>query len=157
MSTNNRVRYYFAYGSNMLAEQMEQRCRGAKPVARATLDGYRFIINRRGVATVAPCETARVSGVVWEITRLHELALDGYEGVATGAYRKRTVGLRYGNNRRFKALTYVDLIREWGLPREGYLEKIISGAQAFDLPTRYIDDLYLWGSLEGHEQLAAVS
>ncbi len=145
---------YYAYGSNMLAEQMETRCPGAKAVARATLDGYRFIINDRGVATLVHSEKARIVGVVWEITRLHEATLDSFEGVAVGAYRKQMVNLRYGNNRRLRALTYIDPIRRWGLPREGYLEKIIAGAKAFSLPTRYVDDLYLWGSLEGHEILA---
>lgn len=46
------MRCYFAYGSNMDVRQMGQRCPGATLLWTATLGGYRFIINRRGVATV---------------------------------------------------------------------------------------------------------
>lgn len=145
---------YFAYGSNLLPRQMAERCPGAKPVARAVLPGYRFLINARGVATIATMPQGKVCGVVWRISRWHERILDGYEGVSAGAYGKHRVRVRYGNHRDASTLTYIDPIADCGLPREGYLTKVIAGAKFFDLPTRYIDDLYLWGTLEGHEQLA---
>lgn len=148
-------RLYFAYGSNLLPRQMAQRCPGAKPVARAVLPGYRFLINTRGVATIAKMPKGRVCGVIWRINDWHEEELDGYEGVSAGVYGKHRVRVRYGNHRDATALTYIDPITTWGLPREGYLAKVIAGAESFELPPRYIDDLYLWGTLEGHEQLAA--
>ena len=48
------TRCYFAYGSNMDADQMGRRCSAAAIIGTASLEGYRFIINSRGVATVAP-------------------------------------------------------------------------------------------------------
>lgn len=46
-------RLYFAYGSNMdEAAQMAERCPGAEVIGLATLPGYRFVINQRGVATL---------------------------------------------------------------------------------------------------------
>ena len=69
-------RCYFAYGSNMDVEQMRVRCPGSQILGTARLDGYRFRINRRGVATVVAEEGAVAWGVVWDLTREDERTLD---------------------------------------------------------------------------------
>lgn len=84
-------RLYFAYGSNMNPAQMRFRCPTSKAVARATLRGYRFAINSRGVATIVESEKSSVSGVLWKISRLDEEVLDCFEGVRSGAYVKRRI------------------------------------------------------------------
>ena len=58
-------RRYLAYGSNLCPEQMRQRCPAAEPGEMAALDGWRFIINRRGVATLLPCPGGRAWGLIW--------------------------------------------------------------------------------------------
>lgn len=131
---------YFAYGSNMLSMQMEQRCPGAKAVATGLLRGWRFIINSRGVASIVAEEAGSVRGVVWELTDEHLRALDGYEGVPDW-YRRRMVDVELPDRGEVACVTYIDESEggdEPGPPREGYLEKIVEGATNFHLPETYI-------------------
>ena len=133
-------RLYFAYGSNMNPAQMRFRCPTSKAVARATLRGYRFARKSRGVATIVESEKSSVSGVLWKISRLDEEVLDCFEGVRSGAYVKRRIMLSLGGKRR-NALVYVGSDSERGLPRAGYLERIICGAEYFKLGREYISQL----------------
>jgi gamma-glutamylcyclotransferase (GGCT)/AIG2-like uncharacterized protein YtfP len=131
---------YFAYGSNMLSKQMEQRCPGAKPVSTALLHGWRFLINSRGVATIIADEAGSVRGVVWELTEEHLRALDGYEGVPDW-YQRRMVGVELPERGETECVTYIDESEggdKPGPPRAGYLEKIVEGATNFGLPPAYI-------------------
>jgi len=131
---------YFAYGSNMLSKQMEQRCPGAKPLATGLLRGWRFLINSRGVASIVTDKAGRVWGVVWELTDDHLRSLDGYEGVPDW-YRRRMVGVELPERGEVNCVTYIDESEggdEPGPPREGYLEKIVEGATSFRLPETYL-------------------
>ncbi len=131
---------YFAYGSNMLSRQMEQRCPGAKFVATGLLRGWRFLINSRGVATIVVEEAGSVQGVAWELTDEHLKALDGYEGVPDW-YRRRMVDVELPERGEVKCVTYIDESEGGdapGPPRAGYLEKIVEGATNFRLPDAYI-------------------
>ena len=134
-------RLYFAYGSNMHPAQMLSRCPHSKAVAKATVKGYKLAINSRGVATIVKSENSRVSGVVWKISASDEAALDFFEGVHVGAYAKLRMDLCLGENRIASALVYVDKNSEAGVPRAGYLEKIIRGAKFFGLGRDYISKL----------------
>ena len=69
-------RRYFAYGSNMVATQMHQRCPTAHDIGMARLGGWRFIINQEGHATIVPDPSAYVLGVLWSLTIACEAALD---------------------------------------------------------------------------------
>ena len=59
---------YFAYGSNLCAKQMSRRCPNATDPRPATLADHDWLINERGVATVAPFDGSQVHGVVWQST-----------------------------------------------------------------------------------------
>ena len=134
---------YFAYGSNMLSHQMEQRCPGAKVVAIGLLRGWRFLINSRGVASIVPDETGSVRGVVWELSDEHLRALDGYEGVPDW-YRRRIMTVVLPEQGEAECVTYIDESEggdKPGPPRAGYLEKILEGAINFHLPPAYVDFL----------------
>jgi len=98
-------------------------------------------INSRGVATIVPDESSKVSGVVWKISDMDELRLDHFEGVKAGAYLKNEIAVSLGDKRKRKALVYVDKVYDSGIPREGYLEKIICGARYFGLGRKYISNL----------------
>src|SRR5207244_8374569 len=75
---------YFAYGSNMDAAQMKERCPSAKFVCRAKLPSHRLaftrmsIIRRCGVADILRDEMNDVWGVVYELleNELEELDKD---------------------------------------------------------------------------------
>ena len=56
--------HYFAYGSNMDANQMSKRCPDAVMVATGMATGFRFRINTNGVATIVPDEMSSVHGIM---------------------------------------------------------------------------------------------
>jgi len=127
----------------MLSKQMEQRCPGAKPVATGLLRGWRFLINRRGVASIVADEAGSVRGVVWELTDEHLHSLDGYEGVPAW-YRRRMVDVELPEHGEVACVTYIDQSEggdKPGPPRAGYLEKVVEGATNFRLPPAYVDFL----------------
>lgn len=130
------TRNYFAYGSNMDAEQMARRCPEATALGVAILDGWDVAINDRGVATIVPDPAALVEGVLWRVTETCLRALDRYEGVASGLYRREQLAL-HGEGGLLEATVYVATSSEPGGPRAGYLESILAGAAAFGLSTGY--------------------
>lgn len=135
---------YFAYGSNMDLIQMSDRCERAATVGVARLARYRFIINSHGVATVVPDAGSAVEGLLWRITDEDERSLDRHEGVSQGVYRKAFVELETQDGKRIKALIYIAADSTPGVPRPGYLEKIVSAAEGCGLPRAYIDQLKPW-------------
>lgn len=140
MATPRQV--YFAYGSNLSVQQMSRRCPNAADPRRAVLADHDWLINERGVATVAPFAGSEVHGVVWQISD-HDLAtLDSAEGVPVRYRRDRLTVHTDGGPA--EAWVYIDHRVDPGPPRPGYLERIIDGAQHHDLPHRWIDFLRRW-------------
>lgn len=137
-------RLYFAYGSNMDPRQMRVRCPNAQRVGTATLPGYRFVINRRGVATIERHSRSSVMGVVWKLSRECERTLDLHEGVLWGFYRKETVGVFGAKGESLHALVYIDPIRERGFPRPGYMEKVLLGARRANIPDENFRGFFNW-------------
>ncbi|MDQ2638832.1 MAG: poly-gamma-glutamate hydrolase family protein [Actinomycetota bacterium] len=133
---------YFAYGSNLCAQQMARRCPGAADPRPAMLADHDWLINERGVATVEPFDGSQVHGVLWRLTD-HDLAtLDSAEGVPVRYRRDRlTVHTDDGPA---EAWVYIDHRVEPGPPRPGYLERIIDGALHHGLPQRWVDFLKRW-------------
>ena len=125
---------YFAYGSNLNKRQMASRCPGAVPLGRFTLDDARLVF--RGVADVAYEPGAKCLGGVWRITPACEVALDRYEGVARGLYRREIVEIDNGES----LLYYV--MRSTGIfpPSWDYLESIREGYRDFKIPQRHLID-----------------
>lgn len=150
-NTHTTETLYFAYGSNMDPEQMARRCPGARALGRAELAGHGFRINSCGVATVVPELRGLVHGVLWCLDEMHVAALDRYEGVASGEYRRRRLAVRADTPR--EALVYVASEDRDGTPRPGYLERVVAGALHFGLPQDYVMRLEGWGrATEGKEE-----
>lgn len=78
--------YYFAYGSNMETARMLARCPGARMAGVARLKGYRLA--ERLYADIETAEGCAVGGVLWSVTLADLRALDRFEGVAAGAYKR---------------------------------------------------------------------
>lgn len=135
---------YFAYGSNMDPVQMAVRCPGAAPVGVACLRGWRLTFDRfsdrRGghVADVVPDETAATWGVLWDVTDEHLAALDRFEGVGMGAYRRSELAVHLGDEAMVAAVYVVCEPTAPGLPPASYLDHLVSGARAFGLPAHYL-------------------
>ena len=135
---------YFAYGSNMDLAQMSDRCERSATIGVATLPSHRFIINTRGVATVVPDPASAVRGLLWRITGDDERALDRYEGVAKGLYRKESMEVIGPDGTKVGALLYVATDSTPGSAKPGYMEKIVAAAEACGLPKAYVDQLRPW-------------
>jgi len=135
---------YFAYGSNLCARQMAQRCPDATDPQRATLADHDWLINERGVATVEPWTGSEVHGVVWQLSDRDLATLDSAEGVPA-RYRRDRLTVRTENGPSV-AWVYIDHRVEPGPPRTGYLERILDGARHHGLPHRWIEFLERWDS-----------
>lgn len=133
---------YFAYGSNLCAQQMAERCPGAHDPRPAVLPDHDWLINERGVATVEPFAGNTVHGVVWRLTVADLAILDRAEGVPSRYRRDRLVVQTAAGAT--AAWVYIDHRTEPGPPRPGYLERIISGAHHHGLPQSWLDFLRRW-------------
>ena len=131
---------HFAYGSNMHAAMMRQRCPSARVEGRAVLPGYRFMIMSEGYATIMRAPGAAVHGVLWQLAARDLAALNAYEGIARGLYRAVTLLVLTDSGRR-AALVYVAASRVRGRPRPGYMDVIIEAAHAAALPPDYLRNL----------------
>lgn len=136
---------YFAYGSNMDPERMRERCPGARALGAARLPDHRLIFTREsllggGVASVEPSPGDETWGALWDITALDEQALDEYEGVDRGAYRKAVAGVEI-EGRRETAMIYVAATRRARRPSRRYLDGLVRGARTHGLPAGYVTRL----------------
>ena len=75
---------YFAYGSNLNHEQMQERCKDSKYIKNFFLEGYKLsfcaVSSSYGVANIVKKSGSKVPGGVWEISINDEKELDYYEG-----------------------------------------------------------------------------
>lgn len=135
---------YFAYGSNMDENQMQERCPGAVKVGIDTVEGMRFVLDSAGVASVVPHIGSRVTGVIWLVTKRHGKTLDRYEGVASGCYRLETIYVTI-DGARYHAYVYLSN-RDTTKPghRDGYMAKIINAAKHHGFSESYIRELQSW-------------
>lgn len=93
-------RLYFAFGSNLWLEQMSLRCPGSTLAGIGRLRGYKWFINARGYANIAPSprdnhdddndHANQVWGLIYRLTPTDEARLDRNEGVPH-AYEKHTL------------------------------------------------------------------
>ena len=79
---------YFAYGSNMSADEMARRCPRSTVLGLARLERHRLAVMREGWLTAVRDPRACVHGVLWDLALSDVPALDRYEGVAQGLYAK---------------------------------------------------------------------
>lgn len=146
---------YLGYGSNLWQAQMALRCPNSQFVGIGRLARYRWMINSRGYANVAPCKEAddddqdqEVWGLVYTLTPDDEARLDVNEGVPW-AYEKRLLqgefwGKDEGGKER-EMLVYIDFLRDDGegnKPREEYVHRMNMGirdALRVGVPGGYVE------------------
>lgn len=131
---------YFAYGSNMSRGPMHQRCPAAQEAGRAILRGHRFVIMANGYASVVPAAGQDVHGILWRIGPRDLTALDDYEDVAGGLYRREMLGVLQ-DGKTAQALVYLGCETREGRPRPGYIALVIEAARDCGLPEGYIAGL----------------
>jgi hypothetical protein len=128
---------YFAYGANMVRDGMAARCPGARLIGPAVLEHRRFAIIRSGHGTVLKAPGARVHGVLWRLARGDAAALDRFEEVARGLYRRAEAVVRR-NGRPVAALVSIAAATvPGGRPRAAYIAAILGAAREFGFPADY--------------------
>lgn len=136
---------YFAYGSNMSAAQMAERCPGAQAAGTARLGGYGFRVSTHGGANIVPRAEDEVHGVLWRCMPRHITTLDRYEGVRVGTYFRRYVTVETDAKETLRVLTYIGTRTYPGPARVNYmLTAVIPGAIAHGLPDHYVGELQSW-------------
>jgi len=130
---------YFAYGANMERDAMRSRCPGAAALGIASLRGWRYVI-AQGYGSVAPSPGSCVHGVLWRLTPRDLAALNIFECLESGLYRRATLTVDFREGPR-RALVYVG--RRGGTRRAmpGYQERLVAAATDWQLPRRYIAEL----------------
>lgn len=141
---------YFAYASNLSLRQMSRRCPSARVLATGFLDGYRMDFPRRsarwdnaGVAGVVASAGARVQGVVYGMSEEDLHALDVFEGVAVGQYRRVLVDVRLSDGGRMTVFTYFAAPESGGpfKPSQGYVDTMLEGARDHQLSKVLVSQL----------------
>ncbi|KAH6892529.1 AIG2 family protein [Thelonectria olida] len=110
---------YFAYGSDLSTEQMQQRCPYSTPAGLAHLEGWRWFINSRGYANIAQQplddDDENDDGCQVALVRVED-------GVPCDEYIGRMErGIECA-------------VEEWGMDK-GYVERVIRPAMG-NIPTR---------------------
>ena len=134
---------YFAYGSNMSRAPMRARCAGAQEIGVGRLQDHRFIIMQNGYASVLRAPGAVVHGLVWRITPRDLAALNAYESVDSGLYRRATLPVAIGD-KTARALVYLGGEEREGRPRPGHVELVVDAARECGLPDDYVASLERW-------------
>lgn len=132
---------YFAYGANMDPVHMAEHCPGARRIGLAVLPDHEFRIAREGYGNAAPAPGQEMPGVLWDLTPGDEAALDGFEGVPQGLYRKERATVRASDGGVVPAMLYRPTDAAPGVPRPGYLERIIEVAGELGFPAGYLESL----------------
>jgi gamma-glutamylcyclotransferase (GGCT)/AIG2-like uncharacterized protein YtfP len=130
---------YFAYGANMEREAMRRRCPGATALGVARLVGWRYLI-AQGYGSAVPASGRSVFGVLWRLTPRDLAALNIFESLDSGLYRRVMLTVQAGASAK-RVLVYVGRRRGRDRPMPGYQERLIEAATAWHLPPRYIAEL----------------
>lgn len=131
------MKYNFAYGSNMYATQMANRCPGTVKAGSARFADYRWIISSRGYAKVTQSKGDEVEGILYALPEIEEAALDGFEGVTSGCYVNAMLTVQRGGVE-MNALVYVDPSVGEGSPKEEYVHGINAGLADAGLSPCYV-------------------
>jgi cation transport regulator ChaC len=138
--------WYFAYGSNMLAEQLVRRTHetvrtGEERPRRVRLAGYRLAFNLDGgdgqvYANIVPAD-GETFGVIYRCTEASLQILDGFER----GYNRISLPVVDEEGREYSAVAYIarpECITDEALPSDAYLTRIVTGAREHGLPGEVI-------------------
>lgn len=138
---------YFAYGSNMDTQAMRGRCPNARLLGRARLPRHRFFMMGSGHGSIKRDPRMDVHGLLYDLPFSDIPALDRYEEVGRGLYRKITQPVLREGAAAVRALIYVGASAQEGPVRGDYLARVVAAAKAAELPEPYIVFLQGLGGL----------
>lgn len=129
---------YFCYGSNLNIGQMSWRCRNAKKLRGAVLDGAQLVFKR--VADIEKAAGKYVMGGLWRVTRQDVENLDKYEGYPTN-YTRKKVTVHCENGKDYEAFVYaMNEDRQYQMPDIYYYNTILQGYRDFSLNEKNLLD-----------------
>jgi gamma-glutamylcyclotransferase len=140
---------YFAYGSNMLSQRLQARCKSASVSCIASVSGYRLALSKMsrdgsGKATIVADPTSRVCGVVFNISSEDATELDRIEWRGKGCERVELTALTHPEGSSITVTAYIaheDFIDPGLKPYDWYRDLIVMGAQEHNLPADYVATL----------------
>lgn len=137
--------FYFAYGSNMGADTMEEALGHSVSGRPARAPGFRIAFTafaqewQGGVADLVRDEASEVEGVVYEVTPADLLRLEFNEGLSEGLYRRRALRVELASGEELDAVaSEVAKKRPHVAPSPHYLDAMVSGATEQGLSEAYI-------------------
>jgi cation transport regulator ChaC len=147
-----RDHFYFAYGSNLAADEIEKTAPGASAVGIAFLPGFRLVFTKHSrkwggdAATLVECAASVAWGFVYRVTLEERAALT----VREMGYYERSLTVwrvdercRFQDGRPIAAFTF--LAKEACPDRCGavraYRDLVVEGASSRGLPASYIEDI----------------
>lgn len=126
---------YFAYGMNTNSSEMRCRCPRAQSLGAAILPDHEFRFATH--ADIIEYPGLETHGVLWEITKDCETALDLLEGFPH-YYQKKMVTVQH-QGQEIQAMTYyMTGDRPDALPSSSYLAMIMDGYHEHHVPTEQI-------------------
>jgi gamma-glutamylcyclotransferase (GGCT)/AIG2-like uncharacterized protein YtfP len=135
---------YAAYGSNMDPAQMARRCPHSPQQGTGWLQNWRLTFGggaslgwEGALATVVEDEGHQVFVVLYELSEADEAALDQWDGVTLGYYRKAKVRVA-AVDEDVLAWLYVLNDYEGGLPSARHLGILADAAEAAGAPADYV-------------------
>lgn len=137
--------YYFAYGSNLLIEQMVKRCPESLPLTQGILRDYKLVYKAnpsgRGVADVIESKGDKVYGAIYEVTANDLKKLDRYEGRPT-VYDRHIIKVETRKGM-IKCIVYLmEPQYTFALPQVEYFKKIFNGYGDWILPQKHLTEGY---------------
>ena len=145
--------WYFAYGSNLLRQQMIERTGSLPESHTACLKDFRFVFRKLGLnevyADIVPSSGSTVRGVVYLCSNQALMQLDFFEGVAADCYRRILVQVATDDGQPLWAVAYRGgraFSDEEGKPSQDYLNRVLCGAREHQLEKDYIDSIERQGT-----------
>lgn len=137
---------YAAYGSNMDPRQMSRRAPHSPPAGSGWLPGWRLTFGGEDLGwegalpSIVEDPTAAVFVMLYDVTDSDARALDEWEGVDIGLYRKLRVRVQALDGEH-TAWVYVLDGYEGGLPSARYLGMVAEAAERAGAPDDYVSAL----------------
>jgi AIG2-like family len=144
--TLSPVALYAAYGSNMDPAQMLERCPHSPQRGSGWLEGWRLTFGGADIGwdgaltTVVEDSASRVFVVLYDMFETDEKALDSWDGVTLGYYRKVKVRVETLDGD-VLAWLYVLNFYEGGLPSARHIGILADAAEKAGAPADYVTGL----------------
>ncbi|WOH36377.1 gamma-glutamylcyclotransferase family protein [Thalassotalea fonticola] len=136
---------YFAYGSNMSLNRLQERVPSARKLEIVTLKNHQLRFHMSSIDGSGKCDSFQtnnhediVIGALFEINKNEKWVLDRAESLGFG-YEEKLVFVENSSGESFEALTYYAIKIDASLkPYSWYLNHVIIGAKETEVPIDYL-------------------